>query len=158
MAQGNPLTQEEVRKNFSERSPVLMAIITYLEGSEHWTVDRRGSAFEHDLMRLGDRISASAPPPVIDIDTDEDEQTRILLNYIQAGRMLSILEWLSDNDNNSELLIRAITMHEDQNSLSFSERLRVMFLIMGRAEMLHKIFCPERQMQIIYAIESANRK
>lgn len=158
MAQGNPLSQEEVRKNFNERSPVLMAIITYLEGSEHWTVDRMGSSFEHDLMRLGDRISASAPSPVIDIDTNEDEQTRILLNYIQAGRMLSILEWLSDNDNNSELLIRAITMHEDKNSLSFSERLRVMFLIIGRAEMLYKIFCPERQAQIINALESINKK
>lgn len=125
------LSVRDLDEFFSDRDGALPYIIAYLEAGEDWVLDRRGAPLEGLLIsELGERMLA--PPPV---DSDLNESAEVL-NYVRAGRMLRILEWM---DANPENRIADILKYPGLD-VAFRERLKKILAILARGKLLEMMF------------------
>lgn len=145
-----PLTDADLQFFFAERGGgALRLIIGYLESGENWTQDVRGSRVDHMLIHdLAERMVQGPSPYVDPVFSGE------ILNYIRAGRIFRILDWL---DNHPENSVADMLTHPDV-PYTFRERLRKMILILWRGELLERIFMPERQKEILSAIQKTGKR
>lgn len=125
------LSAKDLDNFFSDRDGALPYIIAYLEAGEDWVLDKRGAPLEGLLIsELGERMLA--PPPV---DSNIQESAEVL-NYVRAGRMLRILEWMDANPENK---IADILRHPDLDII-FKERLKKILAILTRGKLLEMMF------------------
>ena len=139
-----PLTDADLQRFFSERGGgALRLIVGYLEAGESWTQDKRGSRVEHLLTNdLAERMLAGPSPYAEPVLSGQ------VMDYLRAGRIFRILDWLDAHPENSAA---RILTHPDV-PFTFRERLRKMILILWRGELLERIFMPERQTEILRAL------
>lgn len=139
-----PLTDADLQRFFSERGGGAMRLIVgYLEAGESWTQDRRGSRVEHLLTNdLAERMLAGPSPYAEPVLSGQ------VMDYLRAGRIFRILDWLDAHPENS---VAGILTNPDV-PVTFRERLRKMILILWRGELLERIFMPERQAEILRAL------
>ncbi len=139
-----PLTEPDLQKFFSERGGGAMRlIVAYLEAGESWVQDKRGSRVEHMLTNdLAERMT-NGPSPYA-----EPVLSGQVMDYLRAGRIFRILDWLDAHPDNSVASI----LTNPEVPYSFRERLRKMILILWRGELIGRIFMPERQEEILSAI------
>lgn len=142
----NPLSKKEVREFLAARSESLSAVIAYLESGEYWVLDGKGSLVDISLQQLNSSILSPAPPPLYD-----PVETGYVLNYLCAGRTVRLLEWLEANPSNrvSELL----TNPEIDDA--FRMRIRTLFKILTKAILLHTLFGPARQAEILECLKES---
>lgn len=139
-----PLTEPDLQRFFAERGGgALRLVVGYLEAGETWVKDTRGSIVEGMLTRdLAERM-ISGPSPYA-----EPVLSGQVMDYLRAGRIFRILDWLDAHPDNS---VAYILTHPEV-PYSFRERLRKMILILWRGELIERIFTPERQKEILRAI------
>ena len=142
-----PLTEPDLQKFFSERGGgALRLVVGYLEAGESWVQDKRGSRVEYLLTNdLAERMM-NGPSPYA-----EPVLSGQVMDYLRAGRIFRILDWLDAHPNNSVANI----LTNPEVPYSFRERLRKMILILWRGELIERIFMPERQEEILRAIRGA---
>ncbi len=125
------LSEADIEQFLTDRSPALMLIVAYLESGESWTMDKRGTGAEIQLINdLGSLVFegyAKQYEPVL---------TSQVLDYIRAGRMIRILDWLDTSPDNK------ITdfLQRDDVSETFRTRLKTILQILIRAELLNRLF------------------
>ena len=139
-----PLTEADLQRFFSERGGgSLRLIVGYLEAGEFWVLDQRGTRVERLLTNdLAERM-LSGPSPYA-----EPVLSGQFMEYLRAGRIFRILDWLDAHPENS---VANILTHPEV-PFTFRERLRKMILILWRGELLERIFLPERQAEILKAL------
>jgi hypothetical protein len=142
-----PLTEQDLQRFFSERGGgALRLVVGYLEAGESWTQDKRGSRVEYLLTNdLGERMMDGPSPRVDPVLSGQ------VMDYLRAGRIFRILDWLDAHPDNNV----ADILTNPEVPYSFRERLRKMILILWRGELIERIFMPERQKEILRAL---NRK
>jgi hypothetical protein len=73
-----------------------------------------------------------APPPV----DDDFNESAAVLNYVRAGRMLRILDWMDANPQNR---VADILRHPGLD-VAFRERLKKILAILARGKLLEMMF------------------
>jgi hypothetical protein len=144
-----PLTDADLQRFFAQRGGgALRLVVGYLEAGESWVQDKRGSRVEHLLTHdLAERM-VEGPSPYA-----EPVLSGQILDYLRAGRVFRILDWLDAHPENRV----ADLLTNPEVPYSFRERLRKMILILLRGELIERLFLPERQAEILRAI-SKNQK
>jgi len=143
-----PLTEQDLQRFFSERGGgALRLVVGYLEAGESWTQDKRGSRVEHLLTNdLGERMMDGPSPRADPVLSGQ------VMDYLRAGRIFRILDWLDAHPDNRV----ADILTNPEVPYSFRERLRKMILILWRGELIERIFMPERQKEILRALNRKN--
>lgn len=143
-----PLTEPDLQKFFSERGGgALRLVVGYLEADESWVQDKRGSRVEYLLTNdLAERMT-NGPSPYA-----EPVLSGQVMDYLRAGRIFRILDWLDAHPDNRVANI----LTNPAVPYSFRERLRKMILILWRGELIERIFMPERQEEILRALNQKN--
>lgn len=131
---GDILGKAALEKFYAERDGALPFLIACLEEQEDWILDQRGTPIEGILVHgLNERMQARPP-----IDK-QPEETAEVLNYLQAGRMLRILDWLDQREENQI----AKWLENPDISESFRNRLQRLLAILVRGALLQKMFSEE---------------
>ncbi|MEY2341413.1 hypothetical protein AB4090_04795 [Acidithiobacillus sp. IBUN Pt1247-S3] len=148
-ASGDILGKAALERFYRERDGALPFLIACLEEQEDWILDSRGTPIEGILIRgLNERMQAR--PPV----DREPEETAMVLNYLQAGRMLRILDWLDQREENT------ITRWLENPDIdpAFRNRLQRLLGILARGALLQKLFDPESSRVLGKAVALLERK
>lgn len=127
-------------RDYYSRSSVLRTLLAYMEASEDWTLDARGSGLDGLLTEeLGIRMLDPASPPSVSM-----RQTAAALSYVRASRILRIHDWLEANpENGIDRLIE-----DPDTDVIYKRRLLILLGVLARAQVLHTLFGPLRQKQI----------
>ncbi len=136
---GNILGDSGLAAYFASRDGSLPFLIGCLEEQEDWILDYAGSPMEGVFLRgMNERMMSAAP-----IDSNPAE-TAVVLNYLRAGRMLRILDWLDHRKENN-----IVNWLDDENlPASFRERVRRLLAILARGALLQKLFDMESSMEL----------
>ena len=135
-----PLSRQGIREFLAARSESLTAVIAYLEAGEYWVLDFQGGGVEASLKSLNDRMDDPAPAPIYD-----PADTGYVLSYLSAGRTVRLLEWLEANPLNTVVSL----LDNPDIDIAFKSRLRAMLKILSKAVLLHALFGPTRQREIL---------
>lgn len=143
------LSARDLETFYDERDGALKYIIAYLESGEDWVLDHRGAPLEGLLVSgLGERMLGPAP-----VDDDVNESASVL-NYVRAGRMLRILDWM---DSNPENHIAGILQHPNLNA-AFRERLKKILAILARGKLLETMFNEQSCEEMAAALRLMDQK
>ncbi|MBU2761104.1 type IVB secretion system protein IcmW [Acidithiobacillus sulfurivorans] len=145
-----PLTEADLQKFFAERGGgALRLVVGYLEAGESWVQDTRGSRVEQMLTRdLAERMICGPSPYAEPVLSGQ------VMDYLRAGRIFRILDWLDAHPDNSVVHI----LTHPEVPYSFRERLRKMILILWRGELIERIFTPARQKEILRALNQKTKE
>ncbi len=103
-------------------------------------MDRKGSGVEMQLIKdLGDMVFSGSPVRCDPVLTGE------VLDYVRAGRMFRILDWLDAHPDNR---ITEFLRRQDVSE-TFRHRLKTILHILIRAELLNRLLGPERRKELM---------